>query len=365
MDIKEFFLEEHPRLYYLELKEGKRYFKGEDLPLPIVKDDFLENIKKSRFREEVEIKHFIKGMIFNISIDPEFKYNERYLEILKEWTKDLQGLIFQMGISSLSKPKDAIHFFHANEVLGVKDRRNRFFYGFLLHELTKDVEIRRKILLMMNELLRENPEFPLPYFGLANIEIHQGNYLKANLYLEQALEKIDHWEEEEGLKQSLKEMIQSQKQAIEKDSKLQEASLYLEQGSLKKAQEILLSFDGEIGIVQYLLGKVALKSGQYHGAKEYFDRAYDLDYRELSYYLDASFTDFELGFVKGALDKLTEGLERYIEDENLLYNRAMVYITLEEFEKAKEDLSTIISYDDINENIFNQAMGILQYLEKR
>ena len=86
MGAKDYFLRFTHELAYLELKQEACHadlFRP-DLPLPIRTFDFLEGLRDDQLDQSIDLSYFLKGMVWNVGIDPDFKYAPEYKEILKK-----------------------------------------------------------------------------------------------------------------------------------------------------------------------------------------------------------------------------------------------------------------------------------------
>lgn len=362
MKIDDYFIEHSDKLYYIELKDST--ITGEQIPLPILQDDFAENIESGEFEEEVSVEYFIRGILFNIAVDPDFLYKNEYKDFLEKAFRNPEEELFLFALSYLNESY-ALHFFRGIYKLGYRSLNTKFFYAWLLLQSINDEEIQFKVLKFFNQMIEEDPEYPLSYFGLGLIEKEQLNFIKAHLYFEKSRELLDYSSElSRELKGNFLVLIEEEIRMINKDVKLQEGAQFLNQGRISEAFETFEGIDdGTSGIIKYFLGKTHLLRSEDELAFQNFEKALDLDFKEISLYLDYSYLLSLHGQQEKALELLNDALDIYKEEENLLYNRAHLYLQLEDREKAIEDFKTIISYEDVNEEIYSSVLEILHDLE--
>ena len=106
-NIKKFYESKRDELLYLELKESSKY----NFPLPILKKDFVEEVKTGSFEEKIEFKYFFRGMVYNVAIDPNFNYSNDYLEILKNDIKDTDKIVLQEGLKEIQEDVETANIF--------------------------------------------------------------------------------------------------------------------------------------------------------------------------------------------------------------------------------------------------------------
>ena len=96
--ISEFYSDKVDEIFYLELKNND---KGIDYPLPILKKDFVEEIKAGTFNERIEFKYFLRGIVYNLAIDNNFKYREEYFKLLKDIMDNLDKIVMNMAFEEM------------------------------------------------------------------------------------------------------------------------------------------------------------------------------------------------------------------------------------------------------------------------
>lgn len=371
--IDEYFLKDSERLFYLNLKEDNLNIglDMEEIPLPLLRDDFMEQLKSGEFHESVDFSFFIKGMIYNISIDPEFKYFQEYKKILKSVTKDLGSFIFLEGIKKLSEnDDDAVHYFRANYLLETGDSNNNYYYSIVLNKLAYNIDEKygNNFLIesdkILNEIIKTDENYPMSYYALGNIEVADNNFIKANSYYKEALRLLDKYDMPEGAKKGVEKEIKEKIHNIEIDIELSEGLQLLQKGDFYGANKKLMALDEKVesGIVKYYIGLNLMQAQEKDLAYEYILKSKELGYDELNLFIDLSYLQALFGQFKESIETITEGLDKYNDDENLLYNRAMIYANMGQFEKAIEDLDTLISYDDITDDMYNKAMILKEKL---
>lgn len=371
--IDEYFLKDSDRLFYLNLKEDNLDLglDMEEIPLPLLRDDFIEQLKTGEFTESIDFKFFIKGMIYNISIDPEFKYFNDYKKILNSVVKNLGSFIFLEGIKKLSENNDdAVHYFRANYVLETADSNSNYYYSIVLNKLAYEVDEKYadnfiiEADRILNNIIKNDENYPMSYYALGNIEVADRNFIKANSYYREALRLLQNYNMPEKAKEGIKKEISEKIKNINADIELSEGLQMLQKGDFYGADKKLKALDEKIesAVVKYYIGLNLMQAQENKMAYEYILKSKELGYDELNLFIDLSYIQAQFGQFKEAIETITEGLDKYKDDENLLYNRAIIYTNMGQFEKAIEDLDTLISYDDITDDMYNKAMILKEKL---
>lgn len=366
------------RLLYLDIKKPlvlneKTY---EDLTLPIIREDFVEEIQEGNFDEEIRFEFFIRGMVFNISIDPDFVYNNIYKEILKASIDDLENYLFTYGLMEMEYGEDALHFFRTNYILHSAMVLNSYYYVVMLEKLKKgsllkETETARRWLL--EEIIELDPDFPLSYYRLGLYAIEEEKYSEAFAHLKRSGELLlnaDKYLLPKEYQEEIMSDISIKLEELSSDAQLKRAVEHLEKGEFYESLDLLndLNIRLSSAIVKYYLGFTYRNLQELDLAIELYEESMEAGFKGLELFQDLSFSYYEKGNIAKSREILEKGLEIYKENEKLLYNRAAININMGKLDEALEDLETIISYDDISDDMFNEAMilreNIMKYKEE-
>ena len=153
---------------------------------------------------------------------------------------------------------------------------------------------------------------------------------------------------------------------LSSDAQLKKAVEYLENGKYYESLELLNELNTRLNsaIVKYYLGFTYRNLQELDLAIELYEESLKNGFKELELYQDLSFSYYERGNITKAREIIDKGLEVYKENERLLYNRAAINVNMGKVDEALEDLETIISYDDISEDMFNEAMILRENIKK-
>ncbi|MDY6064981.1 MAG: hypothetical protein SPI59_01480 [Finegoldia sp.] len=363
--IDQFFNQKLDELVYINLKDSTEFIDS-SLPLPIVRDELYEGIKDGSFENQIKSDSIFKGMVYNISYDRDFKYCKEYVDILYASGENIDKYILLEGIKRIDNPQSAVNYFRTNYILKTDIKENSVYYAMCLrlifsisYEEGLDflLEEGRKLL---NENIKDYPDHPISYLEFANYEILEENYIKASSYLKHASLLLDEYDVSDEQKNLIYQEIKRLDDLIEPYLKMDLAVEKLKT-SPKKAIEILDSI-GESPRGNYLKGKAYMNMDQMDKAIEFFELSESQDFTHVDLYNDFSLAYYNKGDYMGAIDTLDRGLKKHTDNEILLYNKAVMQLNKGDVDDAKESLSTLVSYDDVDEDIFNISMQLLEKL---
>lgn len=357
--IEEYYKEKIDGLLYLELKNSKYEI---DYPLPILKKDFLEEINDDTFNENIEFKYFLRGMIYNIAVDPKFKYSNNYILFLKENLKEIDNIILDLALKEIDDDLETAAIFLKFGFENLNNTTINFYYATTLLELFKEREENyfideAKIVLNKNIALDE--KYPLSYFKLGDIELYENNLIKANYYYQEVKKLLEGFPNRDLIERDIDNKIDS----IKTEVLFEEIEILFQQSKFDKIIEILENIYEEDYRKYYYLGNVYFNLREYEKAFKNFTLADEYKEKDVEFYIDYGYFLSQVGYIDLALNTIEEGLEIYEDNESLLFNRAVIYLNIGEKEKAKEDLTNIVEYYDISEEIFNNSMILLEQIQ--
>ncbi|HHX69106.1 MAG: hypothetical protein WAO56_08075 [Miniphocaeibacter sp.] len=360
-NIRDYYKSKSEEILYLELREK---LVNIDFPLPILKKDFVEEIKSGTFNEEIEFKYFFRGIIFNLAIDPDFKYAKKYFDFLVKNITNLKGAVLNLSINELKNDLEASNVFLKFNYDNFKDASSNYYYALSLLELyeTKNnyifLEEAERVL---NQNISIDENYPLTYFLLGNIELNRNNLIKANYYFLESKEKLSNLNISniEEIEKEINKKIDS----LQVEVILLESKYLLENGKFYEVVESLENVDIYDYRKYYYLANAYFALMENNKAFKNYSLADDFNNKAVEFYIDYGYFLSQVGYVDLALEIIEKGLKKYEDNEKLLFNRAVIYLNIGENKKAKEDLENIIQYYDISEDIFNNAMILLEQIQ--
>ena len=216
---------------------------------------------------------------------------------------------------------------------------------------------------VLNENVANFPDFFLNYVELANLELLNHNYIKAYDYLKNTHKMATSPNDYDEKRVLI--VINEVERLMEDIKPLRDLDFAttLINSKPQKALEIFHELEKTSRIV-YLMGKCYLNLNDLNTAIEYFEKAENMGFDHVDLYNDMSVAYFNDYDFEKSIQVLNRGLKIHKDNEILLYNKAVIELNSNRVEKAKDTLSTLVSYDDVHEDIFNMAMQLLQKIEE-
>lgn len=365
MQVDKYFLQFSRDLAYLDLKkEAASSFLTPGLPLPIRTFDFIEGLKENRLDQSIDLSYFLKGMVWNLGIDPDFKFAPEYKEILKKAIQEPDRFACQLALEDKNPDHSRIAFRAALEL----NPENHFarvhlaslFYSYAMDSsLEKDREaFIKEASRLYEEVLQAQEDNVFANTGLGQINEGLGHYLKAKAYYQRALAAAPREEIREEIRQAIR--------AIEPQAFIEDGIYYLNRANYEKAIEAFnqAKKDQTRYDVYYYLGTAFQNLERYREAEESFKMALEKGgdfedlYNGLVYNLNAE------GKIDEALKYANLGLDRHPSGLRLRFNRAILLAVLGNRKKALEDLDFLLGYSDLSDEFFSQSMTLKEEILK-
>ena len=196
--IKEYFKKKTENITFIELKESaslgiKGYPVNSSIPLPIITDVLVEEIKAGKLEEEIKISHIIDGIIYLMGIDSSFIYIEDYKNILINYSEKIEEYIFYCGIKFMDKNEydNGAIYFRTLKLINPINVNGIFNYALALEGLAKEffskeqedegIQFLHSSTLELESILDINDKYPLAYYKLGFHYKFFELYLKAKL----------------------------------------------------------------------------------------------------------------------------------------------------------------------------------------
>lgn len=368
--VNEYFLNMTDRISFVELKENaelniKGYTVEKGLPLPIVTNTLVEEIKKGSLGDQLNVSHIVEGMIYILGIDMNFKYNSQYKDILYRFNPKIEDFMLYTGLKldEEGKHDDSAIVFRALVNINGKNINGLFNYAIQLERIAKKlIESNREE--KGNDFLKEStdilesildlePKYALAYYKLGYHYKNYGQFLKARLMWEKYLNLDDD-------KVRLQE-IREEINLINDDAEYEEGLNYISRGNYNKALDKLyplLQRHNDNWNLFYMAGLAYKGTRDYEMAVENFAEAINLGGEHPDLYNELAICLFGIGNINEAIDILSKGIELYKDNYRLVFNRGLIYmqlglydIALQDVEKAynlnPEDMSVRNTYEQL------------------
>ena len=332
-------------LVFIDLKED--YQLGEvnlpvGLSMPIKLDYLIEGIKEKELEEEINLEKIVEAMIYLLGIDSDFKYSEKYKEILKKLDIDLKNYSMHKAfLNQEEDPLDSYIFLKGYEEVGGEDSDIIFKEANILEalynkiheeEYEKSEKLLNIIIKKYNQVLNLDERYALAYYRLAYINLALGKFIKANMYFE----KFINLSKDEELKDQVRKEIEVIRDKVNFDS----AKTYLSYGEYDKAINLLDSISEDFNMDESFYYTYAISyynMGDFEKSEQYAKLSVEKKTTEENINLLATIYAGRQEFTK-TIDILNLGLEELEDSYPLTYNMGIIYLNMNEKEKGLEYL---------------------------
>ena len=348
-NIEEFFINKANDLSFVELKDSANYnIKGFDLdtnvPLPIIVYDLINEVKEKRAQEELKISSFINGMIYSLGTDKNFKYNERYKEILYRFNKNIEDyiLVSSMKLIEENKLDDGLIFVRGLTNLNQDNKLGVFNYGLALERkaqefYNKNKNKEGKMFLKestksFEKALDLDENFPPAYYKLGYHYLNSNQFTKSSLMWEKFLELS----EDENLNGEVNTNLIKIKDNVDYEDGCNDIFMGNPEEGLKKLSPLKDKYEDWWNLL-FMIGLALRQLGMYKEAIEEFEKVLIINPNQIDTFNELGLCLANMGSFDTAIEKFTEGINLK-EDYEILCNRGMTYLQMGEIEKASLDI---------------------------
>lgn len=149
--VNSYFKKKSDKVTFIELKENttveiKGYPKEKQIPLPMMTDVLISEIKKGNLKEEINLSYIIDGIIYLIGIDPLFVHGKDYKNILMASREEIQDYIFYKAIQFIEKNNydDGAVYFRTLKIINHENINGIFNYALALEQIAKNLLRKKK-----------------------------------------------------------------------------------------------------------------------------------------------------------------------------------------------------------------------------
>ena len=371
MKLNDYFKEKTENLSFIELKansyiEINDYKIKDYIPLPIITDTLIDEIKAGEMDEDIKVSNLIEGIIYTLGVDPQFRYVNEYKDILFAYNSRIKEYIFHIGVKNLMKEKidKAMICFRALLIIDKDNVEGLFNYGISLEEKAKEffkLENKEKGDVFLREAVKRvetildiSPEYSLAYYKLGYYYKYYGEFLRARLIWEKFMVLDKDGERKQEIREEL--------DIIEDDSDYEEGCNLLFSGRYKEAIEKFINLKGGHSWwnLNYMIGLSYKGIGDINKAIEYFIKALELNENEVNIYNELGICLFSIGNFEEAIEIFTRGVEIDRKDYKIICNRGIAYFQLGMIEKSIEDIDKAYKINPQDE-VVNRFRNELKY----
>ena len=348
--IEKYLLKKADELAFITIKnDGDFKLEGYKLPnqgldVPIKNEVLVKGIKENTAQEGINSMSIADAMIYIMGIDSNFKYNDEYKKFLDALEKNINlDIRAYMGYMSrkyfeIGESTDSLIYLKALISQYPDDVEGMYHYAIVCQELAQqyqkdsDNEGMNNFLLealdKLERVIALDESFALAYYHLGYHYYNQGQYIKAKVIWEEALNL--------GLDADTVAEIQDNIGKMDFKVQYEEGYSLVFQGRSEEALEKLLPLEAEHSDwwnLLFMIGLAYKYMNEIEEAKAYFERILILKPHQVD-------TMVELGLCEAASYNLEKAIEHFStaakikEDPEILCNLGMAYLNNGELDEA-------------------------------
>ena len=348
--IEKYLLKKADELAFVTIKnDGDFKLEGYSIPkegldVPIKNEVLVKGIKENTAQEGINSMSIADAMIYIMGIDSNFKYNDEYKKFLDALAKNINlDIRSYMGYMSrkyfeIGESTDSLIYLKSLITKYPDDIEGMYHYAIVCQELAQqyqkdsDNEGMNNFLLealdKLEKVIELDESFALAYYHLGYHYYNQGQYIKAKVIWQEALNL--------GLDADIVAEIQDNIGKMDFKVQYEEGYSLLFQGKSEEALEKLLPLEQEHSDwwnLLFMIGLAYKNMNEIEEAKMYFERILILKPHQVD-------TMVELGLCEAASYNLEKAIEHFStaakikEDPEILCNLGMAYLNNGELDEA-------------------------------
>lgn len=348
--LDEYFKQKTKNISFIEIKpktfiDVNGYRVTEDVPLPIVVDDLIEEVKTNEDANEIKFASFINGIIYTLGVDPEFKFFKEYRHILYSYDKKIEDYIIYKGLKDLSENNLEIGMIWLRAIYYINNKNlfGKYNYALAIAEKAKkafegnDRTIGEAFLncstKILEEILEDDPKHHLALYKLGYHYKSRNEFRKSKI----TWEKFLRVGKEDELLNEVRECLD----IIEDNAVYEEGYNLILEGYSDEGLEILLPLvdaHNKWWNLYFMIGLGYRQVGEFDKAKEYFLKVLELEEDQVDALNELGLCSVYIGEVDEALRYFTKAIELRPTDYEIMCNRGMTYLQMNNIESAKKDI---------------------------
>lgn len=350
-ELHKFFLKKTNNISFIELKPDSKVFVKDyridpEIPLPLIIDELIKEIKDGNASDEVKLSSIIRGMIYLIGVDPEFKYSQQYKDILYHYDEKIEDYILYTGLKKINENAldEGMIWFRALYYINNKNLMGKYNYALALEEKAKKLFAANNNKLgnaflngstnVFEEIINDDPNFDLAYYKLGYHYKNSQQYIKSSLMWEKYLQLGKDDDTLNEIRENLDNM---------KDDVVYEEGYNLVlSGKPEAGLEKLLPLKEKYvdwWNLFFMIGLAYRQMGMYEEAVEEFETVLDFVPNQVDALNEIGLCQAFLGRYSEAISSFTKAIELKPQDYEIRCNRGMTYLQINDIENAEKDIN--------------------------
>lgn len=317
------------KIIFIEIKKDIKLSLKEDIILergeyPVLSGDLIDMAKKGT--ESISPLSIIKGIIYIIGCDKEFKYNDKYIKFLKSIPDINSFIIMEIEKNKEKNIKEALIYTEALCTLFPKKEyeMNRVYILMKLYDNTNYKFLEDEIVSSLKRLCEAYPDYALPHFHLGQYYLDKDIYL-SKIHLNKCI--TDPKTRDESL-----ELLKKIRTVEEYDRAVE----LVKEGNGDKALETLLNYikyNPDNLDAKYFTSVALRQSGRYMDAIEYLNEL--LAHGELpEVYNEIGLNFASLMDFQSAIEYFKKSLKIKPDDSGIICNIGVCHLNLGQLDEA-------------------------------
>lgn len=359
-NLDNYFLKFNEKILFLTLKKveiNNRNYLNLDLPVYAV--NLIDDIKNNNLLNSVSKEHFFEGIILlnginkyfsNIEIINEFLYDSK-IDIIsfisnkikydyKNYDELVYNILLLRGGEQLNKLNFNLEKFYCKLLIDIVDSVDSEYYNIIKSELKNKI----------NSLYNKDPDDPYINLMYGDIYKKESLYIKSKISYEKALKNSQNNQFYNFLRKNIDDIfVKAEIEQILIDLKgFKFENIFKSLEIIKKR-----NLDGDD---YYWIGFIHYKLNEFDLAINYFEKAISLDVNYLNLFLELGISYYKTNSFHEAIRIYNLALKSYPDEENLLFNKILINLKLNNIEDVKKDIDRLLLYEDLNIHIMNDIL---------
>lgn len=349
--VTEYFVSKRDEISFIELKPESNIningFKLDpEIPLPLVVNDLINEIKENRAQEEIKLSAIIKGIIYIIGIDADFKHNDEYKKILYKAIENVENYIRYEGLQCMNENSldEGLVYFKALYALNKINSDIIFDYAVALEKKAEDLYssdkrksgkvFLKKSTELLEELLSSDKTYSPAYYKLGYHYFNEKQFIKAKYTWEKFIETT----KDNDISREIKEKLEEIKDNVKYEEGYNEIFRGNPNEALLKLSELEEKYETWWNLI-FLIGLCYRQLGSFNEAKKRFERVLEIKSDQSETLNELGLCLVNLGNFDKAITRFTEALNsNNSNDYEILCNRGMTFLQLGRVAEAKIDI---------------------------
>lgn len=357
-DINDYFLKKTKNVSFIELKpESEVYIKNfkidTSIPLPLIIDELISEIKQGKANEEVKVSSIINGIVYILGADPDFKYAQQYKEILYNFDNKIEDYILYTGLKKINENdlENGIVWLRALYNINRKNYMGVYNYGLSLEEKAKRLikaknqklgnVFLNKSTNIFEKILNEKPDFDLAYYKLGYHYKNSNQYIKCSLMWEKYLQL--------GKDTELLDEIRENLESIKDDVTYEKGYNEILSGKSRNGLDKLIPLKDKYPNWWNLLFMIGLGYRQLKMFEESiveFQAVLEIVPKQVDAMNELGLCLAAIGKNDEAISTFSKAIELRPKDYEIICNRGMTYLQINDIENAEKDIN--LAYEICN-----------------